>query len=126
MRLRRADPGYSAPVRSLLSDPIEGANVRTLIRLVVLGLAVYGIKALYDKFATESPGLRESGAQFLDRTSGAVREMSGKLSGAAHTLGDSASEQAAEVKATAAEQASTVRSAAEGFSRSVGEARRDG
>jgi hypothetical protein len=93
--------------------------VRTLIRLVILGLAAYGAMALYEKLAPRKDELRRSGAQFLDRTSGAVREVGGKLGDAAQTIGETAQEQAAEVKAAAAQQASTVRSAADSVSQSA-------
>jgi hypothetical protein len=93
--------------------------VRTLIRLAILGLAAYGAMALYEKLAPRKDELRNSGAQFFDRTSGAVREMGDKLGDAAHTLGETARDQAADVKATATEQAGSVRSAAESLSQTA-------
>lgn len=93
--------------------------MRTLIRLAILGLAGYGAMALYEKLAPRKDELRNSGAQFLDRTSGAVREMGGKLGDAAQTLGETARDQVADVKATATEQAGSVRSAAESLSQTA-------
>jgi len=87
--------------------------VRTLIRLVVLALAAYGAKTLYDKLAPRKDELRQTGAQFIDRTAGATREMRDKISDATQSLVDTAHDRAAEVKATATEQASEVRSAAD-------------
>jgi hypothetical protein len=91
-----------------------------LIRLVVLGLAAFGAKTLYDKFAPRKDELRQSGAQFLDRTAGAARQVGDKISGATQSVVDSAHGAAAEVKATAVEQASEVRSAADEFTASAG------
>jgi hypothetical protein len=87
--------------------------VRTLIRLVVLGLAAFGAKTLYDKLAPRKDELRQSGAQFLDRTAGAARHVGDTISSATESVVDSAHDAAAEVKATAVEQASEVRSAAD-------------
>jgi ElaB/YqjD/DUF883 family membrane-anchored ribosome-binding protein len=93
--------------------------VRTLIRLVVLGLAAYGAKTLYDQLAPRKDELRQSGAQLFDRTAGAAREMGDKLSGATQSIVGTAQEQAAEMKNTAAEQADVVRSAADDFTTSA-------
>jgi hypothetical protein len=89
------------------------------VRLVVLGLAAYGAKALYDQFAPRKDELRRSGAQFLDRTTGAAREMGDTIGHATRSLVDTAHDRATEVKATAAEQANEVRSAAEDFTTSA-------
>lgn len=95
--------------------------MRTLIRLVVLGLAAYGAKALYDQLAPKKDQLRQSGAQFVDRTAGAAREMGGKISDATQSLVDTAHDQATEVKAAATEQANEVRSAADEFTTTAAE-----
>jgi hypothetical protein len=94
--------------------------VRTLIRLTLLGLAVFGAKTLYDKLAPRKDELRKSGQQFLDRTSGAARELSGKVGDATQSLVETAEDRGAELKAAAAEQANVVRSAADEFTTSVG------
>jgi hypothetical protein len=92
-----------------------------LIRLVVLGLAAYGAKTLYDKLAPRKDELRESGAQFFDRTAGAAREVGGKIGDATQSLVDTAQSRAADVKATVADQADEVRSAADEFASSATE-----
>jgi len=86
--------------------------VRTLIRLAVLALAAFGAKTLYERLAPRKEELRRSGAQFFDRTTGAAREVGGKLSDATQSIVDTAQERAAEVKAKASEQARNVESAA--------------
>jgi hypothetical protein len=87
--------------------------MRFLIRLVVLGLAAFGAKALYDKLAPHSDEFKRTGADLADRTTSAAREVAGKATEAAQRVAATAQQGATTVKDTAAEQAQEVKSAAE-------------
>jgi hypothetical protein len=94
-------------------------TVRTLIRFIVLGLAAYGTRALYERLGPRKDELRESGTQFLERASSAAREVRSKVSDATHAVVETAHDQADEIKLTASEQADVVRSAADEFASSA-------
>ena len=85
--------------------------MRTLIRLAVLVLAAFGVKALYERLAPRKEELRSSGTRFVDRAKTAVREVSDSFSGATQSVGTAVQEGAADVKTTASEQAQHVTTA---------------
>ena len=96
----------------------EGRNrtrrpiMRFLFRLVVLALAAFGAKSLYDKLAPHSDELKRTGAGFVDRTTTAAREVADRATEATQRVTSSAQEGAAAVK-DAVEQAGQVKAAAE-------------
>jgi hypothetical protein len=87
--------------------------MRMLIRLVVLALAAFGAKSLYDKLAPHSDELKRTGAGLVDRTTTAAREVADRASEATHRVASTAQESATAVKDTAVEQANQVKAAAE-------------
>jgi hypothetical protein len=87
--------------------------MRFLFRLVVLALAAFGAKALYDKLAPHSDEFKRTGADLVDRTTSAAREVAGKAQESAQRVASTAQESASEVKDTAVQKAQEVRSAAE-------------
>lgn len=87
--------------------------MRFLFRLAVLALAAIGAKALYDKLAPHSDELKRTGADLVDRTTSAAREVAGKAQEATQRVASTAQENAAAVKDTAIEQAQGVKAAAD-------------
>jgi len=86
--------------------------MRFLIRLVVLALAAFGAKSLYDKLAPHSDELKRTGAGFVDKTTTAAREVADRASEATQRVTTTAQESATAVKDATVEQASQVKSAA--------------
>ena len=86
--------------------------MRFLFRLVVLALAAFGAKSLYDKLAPHSDELKRTGAGFVDRTTSAAREVADRATEATQRVTTTAQESASAVKDAAVEQANQVKSAA--------------
>jgi hypothetical protein len=61
---------------------------RLTIRLVVLALAAFGAKTLYDKYAPKATALQEPSLEFLDRAKGVVTDTAQQVTGAASDMGD--------------------------------------
>jgi hypothetical protein len=62
--------------------------MRFLVRLGVVGLAAYGAKTLYDKYSPRIDELRGPANQFMERTSGAVRDAADEVGRAADDAKD--------------------------------------
>ena len=62
--------------------------MRFLVRLGVVGLAAYGAKTLYDKYSPRFDELRGPANQFMERTSGAVRDAADEVGRAADDAKD--------------------------------------
>ncbi len=87
--------------------------MRFLFRLVVLALAAVGAKTLYDKLAPHRDEFKRTGADFVDRTTSAAREVAGKAQEASQRVASTAQQGAGEVRDTAMQKAQDVKSAAE-------------
>ncbi len=72
--------------------------MRFLFRLVVLGLAAFGAKALYDKFAPKAADLREPVSGVLDSAKEAARGVSETAKGAASQVVEDAKQRAGDVR----------------------------
>ena len=77
--------------------------MRFLFRLVVLGLAAFGAKSLYDKFAPKAAGLREPVGGVLDSAKEAARGVSETAKGAASQVVADAKQRAGDVRDQAQE-----------------------
>ena len=87
--------------------------MRILIRLAVLALAAFGAKSIYEKLAPRKDTLRATGAEFMERTGSAAREVGAKVSDATQRVAATAQESAADLSVTARAQAGEVKAAAE-------------
>ena len=87
--------------------------MRFLIRLAVLALAAFGAKSLYDKLAPHSDEFKRTGADLVDRTTSAAREVAGKAQEATQRVATTAQEGASAVKDTAVAEAGEVKAAAD-------------
>jgi len=84
--------------------------MRFLFRLVVLGLAAFGAKSLYDKFAPKAADLREPVSGVLDSAKEAARGVSETAKGAASQVVEDAKQRAGDVRDQAQEDVSTASS----------------
>jgi ElaB/YqjD/DUF883 family membrane-anchored ribosome-binding protein len=84
--------------------------MRFLFRLVVLGLAAFGAKSLYDKFAPKAADLREPVSGVLDSAKEAARGVSETAKGAASQVVEDAKQRAADVRDQAQEVANAAAS----------------
>ena len=57
--------------------------MRLLFRLVILGLAAFGAKTLYDKYGSRAGDLQGPANQFIDRAKSAVSQTAQQVSGVA-------------------------------------------
>jgi hypothetical protein len=68
--------------------------MRLLLRLVILALAGYGVKALYDRYGTHAGELQRPASEFIDRASSALgrsaEQARGSVAGAAAEVRDAA------------------------------------
>jgi hypothetical protein len=83
--------------------------MRLLIRLVILALAGYGAKALYDRYAGPAGELQQPASEFFDRARSAVgqtaEQVKGSVRGSAADVKDAASDLTQELKDVAADAA---------------------
>jgi hypothetical protein len=85
--------------------------MRFLLRLVVLGLAAVGAKALYDQFAPKAAELKGPAGDVLGSAKSAARDVSQHAKDAAGEVAEDARKKAADVKdqaAAAADKAQAV------------------
>lgn len=70
--------------------------MRLLLKLVILALAGYGAKALYDRYGAQAGGLQAPAGEFVDRARHAVGEAAQQVKGSmrdtAHDVEDAASD----------------------------------
>ncbi len=86
--------------------------MRFILRALVLGLAAFGAKALYDKVAGRSDELKETGSRVLDRAGAAAQDIRAMASDAAQNVADTARASADEIKQAASDNAQAVKKAA--------------
>lgn len=86
--------------------------MRWILRLMVLALAAFGAKTLYDKIAGRSDELKETGSRVLDRAGAAAQDIRAMASDAAQQVAETARASAGEVKQTASDNAASVKRAA--------------
>ena len=86
--------------------------MRFLFRLIVLALAAFGAKALYDWLAPRREDLQRTGTDFVTRASSAARAVTGEASDAARNVAQVASDRAGGLAHTAAQQAHAVKDGA--------------
>jgi uncharacterized protein YjbJ (UPF0337 family) len=83
--------------------------MRLLIRLVILALAGYGAKALYDRYAGAAGQLQQPASEFFDRARSAVgqtaEQVKGSVRSSASDVKDAATDLTHEVKDAAGEAA---------------------
>ena len=84
--------------------------MRFLLRLVVLGLAAFGAKSLYDKFAPKAADLREPVSGVLDSAKEAARGVSETAKGAASQVVEDAKQRAEDVRGQAQDAINTASS----------------
>jgi hypothetical protein len=84
--------------------------MRFLFRLVVLGLAAFGAKSLYDKFAPKAADLREPVSGVLDSAKEAARGVSETAKGAASQVVEDSKQRAGDVRDQAQEAVTTASS----------------
>jgi uncharacterized protein YjbJ (UPF0337 family) len=82
--------------------------MRFLFRLVVLGLAAFGAKSLYDKFAPKAADLREPVSGVLDSAKEAARGVSETAKGAASQVVEDAKQRAEDVRDQAQDALNTT------------------
>jgi len=87
--------------------------MRFLIRLVVLALAAFGAKSIYDRLWPQREQFKATGSDFVDRAGTAATEVGTSLSQAAQNIASTAQDNLATVKATASQQADEVVAAAD-------------
>ena len=87
--------------------------MRFLFRLVVLALAAFGAKSIYDRLWPQREQFKSTGSDFVDRAGSAVNEVGTSLTQAAQNIATTAQENLAAVKTTASEQADEVVAAAD-------------
>lgn len=80
--------------------------MRLLFRLVILALAGYGAKTLYDRYAGTAADLQQPASQFLDRARSAVGQT-------AQQVGDSVRGSASQMKDAAGNLSDAISDAAD-------------
>ena len=94
--------------------------MRFLFRLVVLGLAAFGAKSLYDKFAPKAADLREPVSGVLDSAKEAARGVSETAKGAASQVVEDAKQRAGDVRDQAQQAQEAVTTASSDDAPTVG------
>jgi gas vesicle protein len=86
--------------------------MRLLFRLAILGLAAFGAKTLYEKYASRTRDLQSPANQFIDRAKSAVSQTAQQVSGvakdSAHQVSGAVDDMTDEIKSAADDVASEV------------------
>ena len=88
--------------------------MRLLLKLVILALAGYGAKALYDRYGAQAGGLQAPAGDFVDRARQAVGEAAQQVKGSvrdtARDVGDVAADLGDELGAAADDATNDMKS----------------
>ncbi len=79
--------------------------MRILFRLILLALAGYGVKSLWDRYGDRVRSLEPVGSEFADTARGAANDVASQAADAGRSVADTARQKADELRAAARDAA---------------------